>query len=319
VIDLTRKGEIMTTSISDAIVSNEQLEAFANTDMGKEYHNFFYDHISKLAATISEICKGCFASARERAAQGHYDFVIGGFFGTEQGATLLKNVLWENYKIKVIIQKISSAGDEYKNKNSFGTIYKVDMYFKLQLEWGPSNEFIYSNPIIPDNPYNETPETRLQEIWDKAQCGVETDVTFEMDDQSFTAHSPILKMKSTAFQKLLDHPGSIKIPERCIKVFKQFLEFIYIGKLNRELTREQYSDFSQEEPQFLHEVVSLLYLAKEFEVNQLKDWCNWEINRSVKKICKSVAEGSKQLSDFLNLVTGEPVKTVKITLEHKKS
>jgi BTB/POZ domain len=302
------------------------------------YHIPYKDeHISELEKKIIKISLECFNAVLESAKEGNFQVLVNKeFFGTREGANLMRQVLEKSYHLTV---SIIPHDLKYREKssiktNSFGKVYKVELAFWLTLIWGPKNEFIYSKlgPYI--NPHQMNPEDYLNKFWDKAQCGIETDVIFQLGKWNFDAHSQILKMQSPVFQRKFIYQNPVELPECCTKVFRLFLGFIYKGNL----TIVQ----SEKNSEFLHNVASLFYLAKKFEISQLKQWCEWEIDHYIKNIivseenvielCKvakyhgldsvqaeclkyfnQAEKGPKQFTESLNtLVVQEPVQTLTI-------
>ena len=121
------------------------------------------------------------------------------------------------------------------------------------------------SPPIPAPPHVPNTLVSLSAAFEKLFLAEDkSDVAFEIGGEVFPAHKLILTARVPAFEKMFASgmaeasTGRIRIEDTDAASFKQFLNFIYCGKIPEEL-----NDFAD----------SLLPIAEKYGVQGLKDAC----------------------------------------------
>lgn len=112
------------------------------------------------------------------------------------------------------------------------------------------------------------------------------DVTLHVQDKEYKAHKAILIARSTVFAAMFLHDtsekksGNINIPDCDPESFKEFLEFLYCGKL------EEISSYSA-----LH----LYKTSDKYDIQELKTFCSEFLmkNLTVENLCEIVILADK--------------------------
>ncbi len=130
-----------------------------------------------------------------------------------------------------------------------------------------------------DDDYLKSLETVLQRDWECAKKGENTDITFKVDNNTFTAHKAILRNRCEYFHVMFKNnfretnDGFIEIKDQRPRIVELALKFIYCQSLNDDIITNYEMDL-------LSDFADLWLLPG------LKDFCNAQVQMRVRKLMR---------------------------------
>lgn len=159
----------------------------------------------------------------------------------------------------------------------------------FEARWGANNRYLYTKA------YTSTFQEKMPSIasteWEARQHELGTDSVFRVEGKEIHVHSLKLQIHAPCFYEMhkdllvQSKQTAITISTHEHKTFELFLEFIYLGKLDKTI------------PLSMLDTIKLLKLAKEYQVERLVDWCSKIIDKQI--TVSSILE--KHYSNLLNL------------------
>lgn len=160
----------------------------------------------------------------------------------EKALQLIQNIFCEKFGIIPVCRSI--ADPRVTNGISYLTLLEETegekKVYNLKMIWTPDNQHVYpiKNPIKTMN-YTQSPEKKMNDLLADAKEGRNTDLTFQIGEQLFYAHSLILKERSIYFNSMLNSGCKEAVQENPIitlsdispLAFEQFLQYAYMGSL----------------------------------------------------------------------------------------